>query len=77
MGYSINQDLENNLEYSDGEQSSSSLSSTSSLRLTTELDLGDYFLLRSIITPSYTYEKEEDDTYNPFADMLKAKKDEE
>ncbi len=56
MGYSINESLENNIDYYRGERDSSSFSNESSLRLTTELDLGEYFNLRSIITPSYTYE---------------------
>lgn len=62
MGYTINQNLENNIDYYNGQVDSSSLSSDTSLRLTTELDVGNYFALRSILTPSYSYDREEDDS---------------
>lgn len=61
MGYSINQSLENNIDYYRGELESSTFSSDTSFRLTSELDAGDYFRLRSVITPSYSYEREEED----------------
>ena len=61
MGYSFSENLENNIEYDDSLITSSDFSSDTSLRLTTELDLGEYFNLRSIITPSYSYSREEDE----------------
>ena len=70
MGYSINESLENNLDYYNGELDSSSFSNDTSLRLTTELDLGSYFRLRNVITPSYSYDSEEAEDSKSWSDNV-------
>ncbi len=62
MGYTLTERLENNIDYYNGERDASSFSSVTSLKITTELDLGNYFVLRSILTPSYSYDRDEDES---------------